>query len=165
MRTLFVLAFAGLIASSTLAEPVPERPLPNYPHTRATDLVEDHFGEKVADPYRWLENDVRTDAEVRDWVGRENQASGDYLKALPGRDILAGRMKQLFDFERYGTPRKAGNLYFYMRNDGLQNQSALTVRQGLDGAPRVLIDPNGWSKDGATALAEWMPSNDGRWVV
>lgn len=165
MRTLFVLAFAGLIASPILAEPVPERPLPNYPHTRATDLVEDHFGEKVADPYRWLENDVRADAEVRDWVGRENQASGDYLKALPGRDILAGRMKQLFDFERYGTPRKAGNLYFYMRNDGLQNQSALTVRQGLDGPPRVLIDPNGWSKDGATALAEWMPSNDGRWVV
>ncbi len=165
MRTLLALALAGLIASPIFAEPIPERPLPNYPHTRATDLVEDHFGEKVADPFRWLENDVRTDPEVRQWVNRENEVSGDYLKALPGRDILAGRMKQLFNFERYGTPRKAGKLYFYMRNDGLQNQSVLNVREGLDGAPRVLIDPNEWAKDGATALAEWMPSNDGRWVV
>ncbi len=165
MRISHALALFALIAHPVLAEPVPERPLPNYPHTRATDLVEEQFGEKVADPFRWLENDVRTDPEVRNWVNRENEASGAYLKTLPGRDILAGRMKQLYNFERFGTPRKAGQLYFYTRNDGLQNQSILNVRQGLDGKPRVLIDPNAWAKDGATALAEWMPSNDGRHLL
>lgn len=165
MRRFPALALLALIASPILAEPVPERPLPNYPHTRATDLVEEQFGEKVADPYRWLENDVRTDPEVRQWVSRENEASGAYLKSLPGRDILAARMKQLTNFERFGTPRKAGNFYFYTRNDGLQNQSVLNVREGIDGKPRILIDPNSWSSDGATALAEWMPSDDGRWLA
>ena len=165
MRIVHALALFVLIASPTLAEPVPERPLPNYPHTRATDLVEEQFGEKIADPFRWLENDVRTDAEVRQWVTTENEVSSAYLKSLPGRDILAARMKQLYNFERFGTPRKAGNLYFYTHNNGLQNQSVLNVREGIDGKPRVLIDPNDWAKDGATALAEWMPSNDGRWLL
>ena len=165
MRIVHALALFVLIASPTLAEPVPERPLPNYPHTRATDLVEEQFGEKIADPFRWLENDVRTDAEVRQWVTTENEVIGAYLKSLPGRDILAARMKQLYNFERFGTPRKAGNLYFYTRNNGLQNQSVLNVREGIDGKPRVLIDPNDWAKDGATALGEWMPSNDGRWLL
>lgn len=136
-----------------------------YPPTRATDLVETQFGDKVADPYRWLENDVRTDAEVRAWVEAQNRVTGDYLKSLPGRDILASRLKKLFDFERIGNPRKAGTRYFYTRNDGRQNQSVLMVREGLDGTPRVLIDPNLWAKDGATALAEWVPSNDGRYLV
>lgn len=165
MRTVHALAFVGLFASPILAQSVPERPLPNYPHTRAADLVEDHFGEKIADPFRWLENDVRTDPEVREWVSRENALSSSYLSALPGRDTLAGRIRQLYNFERFGTPRKAGNFYFYLRNDGVQNQSVLTVREGIDGAPRVLIDPNSWARDGATALAEWVASNDGRWLV
>jgi prolyl oligopeptidase len=74
-------------------------------------------------------------------------------------------MKQIIGFERHGTPRKAGRFYFYLRNDGLQNQSVLYVREGLDGRPRSLVDPNGWARDGATALAEWMPSNNGHHVA
>ena len=136
-----------------------------YPATRATDLAEEQFGQKVADPYRWLENDVRTDAEVRQWVDAQNTVTQSYLATLPGRDILAGRLKALFDFERIGTPQKAGNRYFFTRNDGRQNQSVLMVQEGLTGTPRVLIDPNAWAKDGATALAEWRPSGDGRYLV
>ena len=154
---ILVLIAAPLIA----AEPVPERRLPAYPHSRATDLVEPLFGEKVADPYRWLENDVRVDPEVREWVSGQNQLTKSYLDGLPARDIFATRMKTLFDFERYGVPRKAGKRYFYTRNDGLQNQSVLSARDSFEGAGRVLIDPNQWAKDGATALAEWMPSDDG----
>ena len=165
MRIVRALAIVGLFASPVFAQSLPERPLPNYPHTRASELVEDHFGEMVADPFRWLENDVRTNQEVRDWVNRENALSSGYLSALPGRTILAERMKEIIGFERYGTPRKAGRFYFYLRNDGLQNQSVLYVREGLDGRPRSLVDPNGWARDGATALAEWMPSNDGHHVA
>lgn len=159
------------MASTGLSAAPPSVPAPKaapafaYPTTRATDLVEDHFGQKVADPYRWLENDVRADAEVRAWVDAQNQLTQSYLATLPGRDILAGRLKALFDFERIGTPQKAGNRYFFTRNDGRQNQSALMVQDGLTGTPRVLIDPNNWAKDGATALAEWHPSGDGRYLV
>lgn len=133
----------------------------SYPETRTTDVVDSQFGVDVADPYRWLEDDVRVNPEVADWVKAQNAVSDAYLDSLPGRDILAGRMKSLFDYERFGLPRKAGSSYFYTRNDGLQNQSVLYARDGLDGQSRVLIDPNLWAKDGATALDNWVPSKDG----
>jgi prolyl oligopeptidase len=161
--------FLPLAAALVLSTPVfaapPTRPVPNYPHSRASDVSEEQFGEKVADPYRWLENDVRVDPEVRQWVDSENAATNAYLKTLPGRDVLASRMKALLNFERISTPRKAGTRYFYTRNDGLQNQSVLWVRDTIDAKPRILLDPNGWAKDGATALAEWTPSNDGRHLL
>ena len=136
-----------------------------YPETRRTDLTEQQFGTAVADPYRWLENDVRTDAEVRAWVEEQNKVTDSYLDALPGRDALKARMTQLYDYERTGVPRKEGNRYFYQRNDGLQNQSPLYVRDGANGEPRLLIDPNSWAADGATALAEWAPSEDGKYLA
>ncbi len=135
--------------------------MPNYPHTRAIDLVEPQFGEAIADPYRWLENDVRNDPEVRQWVDAQNAVTQDYLKALPGREVFAQRIRALINFERRSNPRKGGSRYFYTRNDGLQNQSMLWVQEGRDGPARVLLDPNLWAKDGATALAEWTPSDDG----
>lgn len=168
MRRL-VPAIMGLFMSTSILaaipDPAPSAPRLVYPPTRATDLVEDQFGVKVADPYRWLENDVRVDADVRRWVDAQNQITQDYLTTLPGRDVFAERLKALFDFDRIGTPRKAGNRYFFSRNDGRQNQPVLMVQDGLTGTPRVLIDPNGWAKDGATALAEWHPSGDGRYLV
>jgi prolyl oligopeptidase len=140
------------------AEPEASR----YPLTRKQDLVETQFGVPVADPYRWLENDVRNDPEVRAWVTAQNEVTDKFLETLPLRDKFKARMTELYDYERFGIPRKKGGRYFYSRNDGLQNQSVLYVRDRLDGEGRVLIDPNGWSADGATALAEWTPSEDGR---
>jgi prolyl oligopeptidase len=132
-----------------------------YPTTRTVPQVDEQFGVKVADPYRWLENDVRTDQEVAAWVASENAVTNAYLATLPGRDIFKARLKELLDYERFGVPVHKGSRYFYSRNAGLQNQAVLYVRDTLQGEGRVLIDPNGWSKDGATALAEWVPSEDG----
>ncbi len=133
-----------------------------YPDTKTVDVVEEQFGVKVADPYRWLEDDVRVNPEVAAWVKAENAVTDKYLDTLPGKDVLAARMKKLFDYERFGLPEKAGGHYFFTKNDGLQNQSVLYVRKGLGGKDRVLIDPNGWAKDGATALDSWVPSKDGK---
>ena len=116
---------------------IPERPKPSYPHSRVSDVVDVQFGDPVADPYRWLENDVRTDPEVRAWVTAQNEATNAYLKTLPGRDIFTARMKKLLNFERFGVPRKAGHLYFFTKNNGLQNQSTLNVREGLAGPSRT----------------------------
>ena len=136
-----------------------------YPSTRADPLVEQVFGQRVADPFRWLEADPRTDGAVATWVAEQNALSGDYLARLPARERFAGRIRSLFDFERYGLPRKAGRSYFYTRNAGLQNQSALWVRKGGEGKQRLLIDPNGWSADGSLALAQWEPSPSGKYVA
>jgi prolyl oligopeptidase len=136
-----------------------------YPDTERQDLVEDHFGINVADPYRWLENDVRQDPKVREWVTAENNVTQAYLATLPARDAFRARIKALFDYERFGVPAKKGARYFYQHNSGLQNQSPLYVRDSVDGPARLLIDPNLWAKDGATALAEWLPSEDGRYLA
>jgi prolyl oligopeptidase len=137
----------------------------SYPETERVGVVDPQFGVEVADPYRWLEDDVRVNPKVADWVSRQNAATDAYLAGLPARAAFAKRMTSLFDYERFGTPRKAGNRYFYTRNDGLQAQSVLYVREGLTGEGRPLIDPNGWAKDGATALGEWEPSPDGKYLL
>lgn len=134
----------------------------NYPKTKTVNVVDEQFGVKVADPYRWLEDDVRVNGEVADWVKSQNAVTDAYLATLPGKKILAERMKKLFDYERFGLPEKAGGYYFFTKNDGLQNQSVLYVRAGLTGADRVLINPNNWAKDGATALDSWVPSKNGK---
>ena len=158
---LLLLPFAAGVAAIAVAQ----QPPLTYPQTLREDVVEEQFGERIADPYRWLENDVREDPRVRAWVTAQNQVSSAYLATLPGREAIRQRMTQLYDYERFGIPEKAGSRYFYTRNDGLQNQWVLYVREGLDGAPRMLIDPNSWSADGATALAEWDPSEDGRHLL
>lgn len=160
MKSLPLIALAMSLTTPVFAEP----PL-TYPQTATVPVVETQFGVPVADPYRWLEGDVRTQPKVRDWVTAENAVTQAYLATLPGRDVFAARMRALYDYERIGTPHKSGTRYFYTRNTGLQNQSTLWVRDGLDGAARQLLDPNSWAKDGATALAEWSPSEDGRYLA
>jgi prolyl oligopeptidase len=134
----------------------------SYPETPKVEIVEEQFGVKVADPYRWLEDDVRNSKEVADWVAAQKAVADPYLGSLPGKQTLAARMKALYDYERFSLPQKAGGNYFFTKNDGLQNQSPLYVRKGLKGKDRVLIDPNIWSKDGATALDQYEPSPNGK---
>ncbi len=148
----------GLCAAAAAAEGIKL----TYPQTRKMNLVEQQFGQPVADPYRWLEGDVRSDREVADWVASENTVTQSYLSTLGQRSWFGRRIRSLMDYERFGLPQKAGKFYFYTRNSGLQNQAQLFVRKGLSGSARLLIDPNGWAKDGATALDAWEPSKTGK---
>jgi prolyl oligopeptidase len=161
MRAVTAAILLLLAAPARAEDPMPQ----TYPETRRGDVVETLFGERIADPYRWLENDVRADPEVADWVARENRQTEATLAALPARDWFRRRIAALMDFERFGLPAKAGKRYFYMRNSGLQNQATLWFRNGLTGKPRLLLDPNGWAADGATALDDWKPSLEGRHLL
>jgi prolyl oligopeptidase len=134
----------------------------NYPQTKTVPVVDEQFGVKVPDPYRWLEDDVRVSKDVANWVAAQKAVSDPYLNSLPGKAALAAKMKTLFNYERYSLPQKAGRHYFFTKNDGLQNQSPLYVRKGLAGRDQILIDPNQWAKDGATALDQWEPSPNGK---
>lgn len=135
-----------------------------YPVTPKGPVVDVQHGVSVADPYRWLENDVRNDKQVEAWVEAENKVTNAYLATLPKRDAIKTRLTELWNYERFGIPRLRGTSQFYTRNSGLQNQAVLYVQQGESPA-RVLIDPNPWAKDGATALAEWEPSEDGKYLA
>lgn len=159
-------ALAVLACLLTMSQPVAADPASiAYPESRREPVIEEHFGETITDPWRWLENDVRQDARVADWVSRQNGLTQDYLAHLPERSWFEGRLRSLMNYERFGLPLKAGKRYFYTRNSGLQNQAQLFVRDGLDGTPRLLLDPNSWASDGATALDAWKPSQTGRYLL
>ncbi len=131
-----------------------------YPNSPRSDQVDDYHGVKVADPYRWLED--LDSAETQDWIKAENELTFSYLEQIPQRAAIKDRLTELWDYERFGLPVKRGNRYFYTRNDGLQNQSALYVADSLEAEPRLLLDPNTLLADGTAALVGWEPSEDGK---
>ncbi|MEI7703428.1 MAG: prolyl oligopeptidase family serine peptidase [Deltaproteobacteria bacterium] len=132
----------------------------NYPATRKDDVVEDYFGTKVKDPYRWLEDDNA--AAVKLWVQAENAVTDAYLAGIPQRAAIRDRLTRMWDYERFGAPSKHGDRYFYMRNSGLQPQSVLYVTGDPAEEGRVLLDPNAMSKDGTVAISGMSFSDDGK---
>ncbi|HKT79377.1 MAG TPA: prolyl oligopeptidase family serine peptidase [Vicinamibacterales bacterium] len=134
-----------------------------YPESKRVDQVDDYHGEKVADPYRWLEQ--LDSPETKAWIEAQNKVTFAYLQKIPQRAAYKERLTQLWNYERFGMPVKGGARYFYTRNDGLQNQSVLYVADSLDGAPRVLLDPATLLADGTAALAAWIPSEDGKLIA
>jgi prolyl oligopeptidase len=137
----------------------------SYPAAKKIDHVDDYHGTKVPDPYRWLEDDVRKSNEVKAWVDAENEVTGAYLRGIPQREHIQKRLTELWNFERYSAPSKVGGRYFYRKNDGLQNQAVLYTLDKLDREPRVLIDPNAWSKDGTISLEATSPGPDGKYLA
>ena len=133
-----------------------------YPESRREAVHDTFHGVKVADPYRWLEQDVRESKEVQQWVAAENKVTQAFLQAIPQRDAIGKRLTQLWNYPKYSAPFQRGGKYFYYKNDGLQNQTVLYVTNSLDEAPRVLIDPNAWSQDGTIALSSASPSDDAK---
>src|SRR6185295_9707985 len=136
-----------------------------YPKTKTVEQSDDYHGTKVADPYRWLENDVRTSPEVADWVTAENKVTFGYLAAIPEREAIKNRLTKLWNYEKYTIPFKRGGRYFYSKNDGLQNQSVFYTMNSLSDTPRVLLDPNTWSKDGTVALSGLSISDDAKMIA
>ena len=122
-----------------------------YPATRRDDsVVDDYHGTRVADPYRWLEDDNAPETEA--WVRAQNVVTRAYLDALPQRDSLRARYEELFDYPKLSSPAKAGDYYFFYKNDGLQNQAVIYRQRGLTGAPEVFIDPNAINAAGTTSI-------------
>jgi len=135
----------------------------DYPQTKKVDHVDTYHGVRVADPYRWLEDD--NSAETAAWVEAQNKVTFNYLEQIPHRAALKARLESLYNYPKYGAPSRKGEHFFFSKNDGLQNQSVLYVQKGLEGAPEVLIDPNAWSADGTTRLGAFSLSKDGKYAV
>jgi prolyl oligopeptidase len=152
-------ATVAQVTPTGLRSKTPSTPM-TYPQTRRGDHVDDYHGTSVADPYRWLE-DLDSD-ETRGWVQSQNELTFSHLATIPDRELFRRRLTELWNFERYTLPVKRGGRYFYTRNDGLQNQNAVFVLDKLDAVPRLLLDPNAFSTDGTIALANWVPSEDGK---
>ncbi|HEY0394764.1 MAG TPA: prolyl oligopeptidase family serine peptidase [Candidatus Elarobacter sp.] len=130
-----------------------------YPETPRVDQIDEYFGTRVADPYRWLE-DVDS-AQTERWIAEQNDVSESFLATVPRREAIRGRLTEVWNYERRSVPEKAGDLYAYFRNTGLQNQAVLCVTRDLAEPGRVLLDPNTLSPDGTVALSGSEFSDDG----
>src|SRR6266513_458288 len=142
-------------ATETAVGMPPAAPALVYPVTARVNVSDSYFGTEVEDPYRWLEN--LDSPQVAQWVAAQNALSQPRLAALPQRAWLKARLTQLWNYERYEVPVKRGGRYFFLHNDGQQNQSVLLVSDSLDAPPRVLFDPNTVRQDATVAVSEFIP--------
>jgi prolyl oligopeptidase len=138
---LFILLFVTVTASAQFT----------YPPTKKVDVNDNYFGTTIADPYRWLEDD--NSEETKNWVQQQNVVTSTYLSGIPYRDKVKSRLAVLWNYPKYGSPRKEGSYYYFSKNDGLQNQSILYRQAGLNAEPEVFLNPNQFSGDGTVALS------------
>ncbi len=134
-----------------------------YPETKKVSVVDDYHGVKVADPYRWLEDD--NSEETKSWVNEQNKVTFDYLDKIPFRNKIKERFTEILNYPKYGAPFKAGEKYYFFKNDGLQNQSVLYVKNNLDADEEVFLDPNKFSEDGTKSLTTLSFSDNGKYLV
>ena len=135
----------------------------NYPKTKKVDQTDNYHGTKVADPFRWLEDDHSL--ETQSWIMQENVLTEKYMSTIPFRDTLKARMTQLWKFVSYSVPFKCGKSYFYYRHDGVQNQPVLFYLKSLEFVPYAYFDPNKISEKGTTAITHTTPSPNGTYLA
>lgn len=163
MRKLLLCAVTLSIFVSCKNETEKVKPITvNYPETKKVDTSNTYFGETVADPYRWLEDDRSEETEA--WVKSQNEVTFGYLDNIPYREELKERLTKLWNYEKIGAPFKEGNYTYFYKNDGLQNQYVIyRYKTGDDPkSAEVFLDPNTFKEDGTISLGGMSFSKDGK---
>lgn len=155
--TIFVLMLG--VVSFLMADQPPIK----YPVSKKIDHVDDYHGTKVKDPYRWLED--MDSADTKQWVQAQVDVTNRYMAGIAFRDRLQKRLKEIWNYERFGMPKKIGEFYVFSKNDGLQDHSVLYIQKGLTGKAEVLLDPNTFSKDGSVGLKNMAFSQDHKYLA
>lgn len=158
-KTVFLL----LVLSMTILQNCKQPQTLKYPETRKDDISDNYHGTIIADPYRWLEDDLSE--ETARWVEAQNEVTFGYLEKIPFREKIRERLTQIWNYPKYSVTFKKGNRYFFFKNEGMQNQNVLWVQESLDDEPRILLDPNKLSEDGTVSLAVFDVSNDGKYLA
>jgi len=156
---LFMILFAGCNQNDTTEVTRDTALLLDYPETRKGDVTDLYFGTEVADPFRWLEDDLSD--ETAEWVQKQNEVTFGFLDQIPFRNQIRERLTEQWNYERVSAPVKHGDYYYFYRNDGLQNHSVLFRRASAEAEPEIFLDPNTFSEDGTTSLAGVSFTKDG----
>ena len=126
--------------------------IPQYPNTKKdTDVTDTYFFTTVSDPYRWLEDD--NSAETAAWVDAQNNITFRYLENISQKNKIEDRLTEIWDYEKVTAPFKRGGIYYYYKNEGLQDQSVLYSSKQLGRDEKIILDPNTFSEDGTIALS------------
>ncbi len=162
-KVILPLLLLGLFACSNKQNFDTQLTHSKYPGPPRDSVVDNYFGTKVPDPYRWMENE-HSDS-LKQWIGQERQLYSDYMGRIPYRDSFKKRLEEIWNYTKYTAPFHAGDHYFFYKNDGLQNQNVLYTSRGYNGTAHVLLDPNKLSTDGTVALTSAEPSKNGKYLA
>jgi len=159
MKKILILSLIIALFACNNAPKKPEIAV-SYPETKKVDTIDTYFDVEVADPYRWLENDLSE--ETSEWVKAQNEVTFSYLDTIPFRNKIKERLEKLWNYEKVGSPTKHGDYYYFSKNDGLQNQYVLYRKKDLTSEEtEVFIDPNKFSEDGTISMAGTSFTKDG----
>lgn len=158
MKLIYLILFTFILSHTILSQEIFK-----YPSAKKENDTDVYFGTKVADPYRWMEN--LDSPELKEWIDKENEITSGYLGKIPFREKFKNRLTDIWNFAKYADPFKAGNYYFYYKNDGLQNQYVLYKLKDINSEPEVFIDPNTFSEDGTIALNDISVSKDEKYIA
>lgn len=132
-----------------------------YPEIfRDTAHIDNYHGEKVIDPYHWLE--VGDSPSVQDWLVKQRSLTENYLSYLKERPAFQERLEKLWNYERYEAPVQRGPYYYHLKNEGLQDQAILYRSQGLYGKLDTVFNPN---RADIGQLHDYSFSPNGRWAA
>ncbi len=133
------------------------------PETKIEPVEEEFFGEKIVDPYRWLEN--AGDPNVEEWIERQHSYTEQTLSRFQQRNELKNIIAELLKKEREGVPVPRGDYYFRMMQRSDQDQPQLMVRKKTEDRERVLFDPNPLTEDSTTSIDWWYASRTGLYLA
>jgi len=151
---------ALLVISILMTQRILSQAMP-YPKSQKTDVIDSYFGTKVADPFRWLEDDLSE--ATKNWVKAQNEVTFSHLKQIPFRQQIVDRLTAMWNYERISAPFIRGSYTFFYKNNGLQNQSVLYLKTKK--GDEVFLDPNTFSKDGTSSLAGLSFSKSGKYCA
>lgn len=155
--------YLSVFACNQGKKPAEKITLMKYPETIKDSTTDNYFGTKIADPYRWLEND--TSAETKKWVDAENKITQNYLSQIPYREAIKRRLTEIWNYPKETAPFKVGEYYFFTKNDGLQNQSVWFIKKGLGAEEELFLDPNTLTADGTASVSLLGFSNDKKYLA
>jgi len=152
------------VALLALALPAAAAPPAAPPPTETRPVTDVLHGESIVDPYRWLEGDAKgaLTPEVNAWTDAQLAYTRQVLDNLPGRKAVEDRLRELMEVGAITAPRMRGNRYFYGKREGNENQARVFMREGLSGAPKLLLDPNTLDAKGLVTVPWTSPDPAGK---
>ncbi len=165
MKKLIYLSSLLVIGACTTSMEQKKLSLQTIENTRKDSTIDDYFGVKIADPYRWLEND--TAPEVIQWVAKQNEVTFNYLNQIPFKQEIKTRLTEIWNYEKYSAPFKEGEFWYFGKNNGLQNQNVIYRTKDIEDPNKaeVFLDPNKFSEDGTVSLASLSFSKDHKFAA
>ena len=130
----FAARLAVFVALATLAVSITAQQM-RYPETRKSDQIDTFFGVKVADPYRWLEDENSPDDGQ--WVEAENKVTFGYLDEIPYRTRLKDRLDEALELpalRRAVSPRRV--LLLLEERRPAEPEPSSTCRRASTARPR-----------------------------